>query len=523
MSQFEYAPYRDAHSGTIADLMMAPAQAQARAAQASGEAWAGAATQIGQSVANLPKQIQQQQAQQQETDVRNFQLKELRDQAKSEAVFEAALKNPKNYNPDGSINDDAVGQSLRSQDVKAWQHWTAISTANKKNALETASAFATLQKTQMEIGDKQRAAQQIQQTYLGTLAYHALDVLNQQPGDLVHTRDTFTASIARAAADQMLDEKTAKATILQTAGASPDQLTQMMGSLVAPELKAKLDQEKATLAKTQADTAKTSAEANNLALLGPKRTATEAALDAYAKSIGKMRAEDLTDPERQAYAARDEARKSLTAFAQHQRERNYDVAHPIPDKAKSQDNLEQEYRTVLARGLSSRSGGLGLEDSKVQQANHLLALMEQSFDPKTGAYNIPKVQYEELALGLARLISPGGAVGEGMKNDLIQATAAGDLNKVATYLTGTPFNGSTQDVYRMLRDSIERQGKVALENREGEMRFLRGLAPTDLEEARRTKLEANSLNPLRQSRVIQNTATGERKIQVSTDGGASWK
>lgn len=74
----------------------------------------------------------------------------------------------------------------------------------------------------------------------------------------------------------------------------------------------------------------------------------------------------------------------------------------------------------------------------------------------------------------------------------------------------------------MLRDSIERQGKVALENREGEMRYLRGLAPTDLEESRRTALEANSLNPLRQSRIAVNDK-GERRLFVSTDGGKTWK
>jgi hypothetical protein len=213
-----------------------------------------------------------------------------------------------------------------------------------------------------------------------------------------------------------------------------------------------------------------------------------------------------------------EAIRSLTQQEAQARLEDRDVSSP-----KNQQKFEQEYRTVLQRGLSSRSGGLGLEDAKVQQANHLLALMDQNLDPKTGDYNIPKVQYEELALGLARLVSPGGTVGEGMKNDLVQATAAGDLKKVATYLTGTPFNGSTQDVFKMLRDSIQRQGSVAMDNREGEMRYLRGLAPTDLAESRRQALEATSLNPLRQSRVIENTKTGERKLQVSIDGGKTWQ
>lgn len=190
---------------------------------------------------------------------------------------------------------------------------------------------------------------------------------------------------------------------------------------------------------------------------------------------------------------------------------------------KTQDALEQEYRTVLARGLSSRSGGLGLEDSKVQQANHLLALLEQTYDPKTDSYAIPKMLQGELAAGLARLVAPGGNVGIEMMREFDQKTAKGDFAGALTYITGHPFPTATQDIAKMLKDSIARQGTVALENREGEMRYLRGLAPTELDEARRLKMEENSLNPLRQSRLIQNTQTGERKLQVSIDGGKTWK
>jgi hypothetical protein len=190
---------------------------------------------------------------------------------------------------------------------------------------------------------------------------------------------------------------------------------------------------------------------------------------------------------------------------------------------KNQQKFEQEYRTVLQRGLSSRSGGLGLEDAKVQQANHLKSLLDQNFDPKTGEWNIPRVQLNELALGLARLTSPGGQAGEAMLKEFQQRTAKGDLAGALTYLTGEPIAANTQAITKYLAESIDRQGQTAEQNREGEMRYLRGLAPTDLAENRRQALEANSLNPLRQSRVIQNKDTGERKLQVSIDGGRTWK
>jgi hypothetical protein len=67
-----------------------------------------------------------------------------------------------------------------------------------------------------------------------------------------------------------------------------------------------------------------------------------------------------------------------------------------------------------------------------------------------------------------------------------------------------------------------------MQNREGEMAYLRGLAPTTLEESRRQQLEATMLNPLRGS---QPAAAPLRKeipghpgtFAISTDGGVTWK
>lgn len=254
----------------------------------------------------------------------------------------------------------------------------------------------------------------------------------------------------------------------------------------------------------------------------PKRTEAEQELDAYAKFINKPNAEALTYGDRQTFEKNKATIRADTAFQQHIAERQYDNAHPAPEKPKNQDTIEQEYRAVLTRGLSSRSGGLGGEDAKVQQANHLIALLDAGYDPKTDTYNIPHVQQTELAMGLAKLVSPGGVVAQKTVNDINQATAKGDFAKALTYVIGTPFNGTTQDLVKMYRDSIIRQGETAQTNREGEMAYLRGLAPTTLAEDRRKALEANSLNPLRQSRVATDDK-GNRKLFVSTDGGKTWK
>lgn len=57
MPPFEFQAPRSSYVGTIADLMMAPAQAQARAEVTKGEAWNGAMQNISQSVATIPGQV----------------------------------------------------------------------------------------------------------------------------------------------------------------------------------------------------------------------------------------------------------------------------------------------------------------------------------------------------------------------------------------------------------------------------------------------------------------------------------
>ncbi len=170
---------------------------------------------------------------------------------------------------------------------------------------------------------------------------------------------------------------------------------------------------------------------------------------------------------------------------------------PAPPAGPDQNKLEGQYRTNLARVVSSRSGGLGLEDQKVNQANHLLGLLDQ-YDGKPMPSNVQA----ELALGLARLTSPNGQVGEGLMKEFNSRTAQGKFADAISYVTGDPtlVNASPDQVREVFRSSIQRQGEIAVQNREGEMNYVRGLAPTDLEESRRQKLEAATLNPLRSSK-----------------------
>lgn len=220
---------------------------------------------------------------------------------------------------------------------------------------------------------------------------------------------------------------------------------------------------------------------------------------------------------------------------EHAKDRASRLAAAQVRSAGDQNKLEQQYRQLLVRNLSNRSGGLGLEDQKVNQAIHLRAIFDQYRDQKTGEYKIPGVLYNELALGLARLVSPTGQVGIELMRDLKQKTAVGDMSGVLAYLgvtdQGQLPTGSTQAAFKMMNDSIERQGEVAEQNRDTYIQQLRDLAPTDLNEERKGALEKAQLgNKFKkgvaaggvQSRIVQrNKTTGI--YRHSEDGGQTWQ
>lgn len=150
----------------------------------------------------------------------------------------------------------------------------------------------------------------------------------------------------------------------------------------------------------------------------------------------------------------------------------------------NQQKLEQQYRQVLTKEFSSRSGALGVENAKVNQGNHLNALISKYYDPKTGNYNIPNAQYTELAMGLANMISPTGNSSEADRAEIKSSTAKGDFNGAISYITGTPQTGNTQAIIKNLVDSIDRQASQATQNRQAALENMKAMAPTDLNQNR---------------------------------------
>lgn len=166
--------------------------------------------------------------------------------------------------------------------------------------------------------------------------------------------------------------------------------------------------------------------------------------------------------------------------------KNTQTSQLLTDGSPAQRQMEQQYRTVLTKALSSRSGGLGLQQGKVDQANHLQALLTQykSTDANGNVtYNIPTSQYAELAMGLANLVSPSGSA-ESDRQNIMAATAKSGLAGALQYITGQPQNGNTQAIIQNLVDSINRQGQVANNLRDQYVSYMKGLAPTGLAQER---------------------------------------
>jgi hypothetical protein len=239
------------------------AAVQARAAEQSGQIWGQATRGIGETISGALRQATDPAVQ-----VQKLQLTEAQRANKSRNVFEAELRNPGNYNPDGTVDDAKITERLKKQDVGAWQQWQSISQATAKNRLDIAEKAAAINKSNAETAEKQQQLAVLRSERIGHVAYAALNEIDNGPGDPLDARDTALAGIARLAADQVIAPDQAKQLTMQLAGADAHQLRQVLGSAIDPTLKAKLDAEAATRRKTTAEAAKAEAEAASIAKFG---------------------------------------------------------------------------------------------------------------------------------------------------------------------------------------------------------------------------------------------------------------
>lgn len=223
--------------------------------------------------------------------------------------------------------------------------------------------------------------------------------------------------------------------------------------------------------------------------------------DTAAKGLTPMDYQSWSDGQ----AAKDLKDKVSLAYAQENAKIQADNASTGTDKV--QQKLEQQYRQVLTKEFSARTGSLGVENAKVAQGNHLNSLFTKYYDPKTGNYNVPTAQYTELALGLANMLSTTGQSSDADRTEIKSKTAAGDFKGALQYITGEPQTGNTQAIIKNLIDSVDRQAATAVRNRQASLDNMKSLAPTDLEQSRVDALNkaTNMVSYEGQARVSKST------------------
>lgn len=131
------------------------------------------------------------------------------------------------------------------------------------------------------------------------------------------------------------------------------------------------------------------------------------------------------------------------------------------------DRIQKQAETQLTKALSG-NGSLSVQNKKVDQAVHLRTMFNQAYDPLNKTYNLGPAQYEEVAIGLANLVSGSSVTSESMREGVRTRTAKGDWLGAITYFSGSPKNASTQEIFKNLKESIDRQGLAAQDLRDKE-------------------------------------------------------
>ena len=533
---FQYQEIRSPFVGSLSDLMMRKGdiaahlaeqvgQAQAQAVQASGQAWAGAARDIGdtagKSLALAVDPLRRAEAEKTRIETENLKAQQAQNAArlKGQATVNGIIANLMTQQPDGSYSVDRkkLAGALAAQNVPL--------------DVQQASFKA--------LDDVDASVKNFNQARIDHAADLAHGILTA-PGGATPDNVLIGAALAKAnglATDEQIGP-------LMDAVAQGHDLTPMLSQMRGMSEKYK-DLGKPIILPRPGASAVNPLTGDTIASspLEPKQP-TEASLAMTAaggdagKALGLLHAgKNPPSLEEQYLTAitkgdsagaqtilktlQDTANAKRDPVAQQQvnelRKMNMQTAQQRlddlnPQSTKNQQKLEQEYRGILQSEFRSRSGGLGMEDQKVNQALHQLTLLDQ-YEGK----NMPAQIHAELALGLAKLTAPNGQVGIELEREFKQRTAQEGVAKAVSWLTGDPtLVNATPDALRaMYRDSITRQGQVSEQNREQYFNAMKAAAPTDLSADRREKLEkALTLN-----RMPPSGAPAAGTVR----NGATWK
>ena len=137
-------------------------------------------------------------------------------------------------------------------------------------------------------------------------------------------------------------------------------------------------------------------------------------------------------------------------------------------------NLASEQKVELdplVLGYNAKKTALGnvrIMEQKISTGNLARTLIDTSYDPKTGNYNVAPSNHQELAIAVARLLSPSGQIAENMVNELKASTGREAMSRVGIYFGMDPkaLGGPTQSVVNLFATTIRRETQKAQQMRD---------------------------------------------------------
>jgi hypothetical protein len=121
----------------------------------------------------------------------------------------------------------------------------------------------------------------------------------------------------------------------------------------------------------------------------------------------------------------------------------------------------KELTNSISDAKATNATPLGQQANRLDAVIHGRQILQGAYDPSTQEYNVPPAMYKELVMNLARAVSGTGQLSEQTQKELSSPTLYGDLAGAFQKITGMPVTGSTQDILKMYRDQLDRQGAVS--------------------------------------------------------------
>jgi hypothetical protein len=427
MPPFRYEPFVNPYAPSVGELLAHQAdahahaaevigQANARASEQTGAAWAGAAANIGNAVAGTIQRATDPRRQ-----LETVQLQDLKDHRRGQAVVDALMRRGQTapgevgpqqdsyLTPEGLFDVPKLNQALSAQglahmapDLLKGAEGINDSILKHQQLQQQAASQHTLL-----LGDLADGALKLAK--LGMPLDKAMDFVVQPAIATKRIQPQEYAQVRGQIAALPPDQQAQALTTFMDAAAKLDKGDTLAEGAIRADRYGRVEAAGAPKPPTKAGLAVAAAGGDAAAqtaldkLTPPKNPPTLEEQLLTAKAKGDKVSEDriLATLKDAATAKRDPTAtaqlEALRRLTQQEAQARLDDRDTTSDK--NQQKFEQQYRTVLVRAMSSRSGGIGAEDAKVQQANHLIGMLDQFFDATTGEFNIPRVQLNELALG----------------------------------------------------------------------------------------------------------------------------